>query len=115
MFRRFSLPLALVSALAVPAVAHAADEAGASGFIESLQINDDGGTGYLAFHGRIVVAKKNASAEYRWGGLSCGSRTLSEGQVSLLTQALANGLQITPYHVPGQGTTQCLVGFTLTN
>jgi hypothetical protein len=113
MFRRFSPLVALAFALTLPAVAHAADDVGATGYVQSLQVNTKSSDAYLQMHGRLILGTKHTSTEYRWGGTSCGSRVLDPDQVALLNQALINGLQITPLHRDGQGSVKCLVGFTM--
>lgn len=107
---------ALAAALTAPSLAFA-DTSGAKGTIASLEVNTTSSDRYLQHHGRIIVVSggKNttASAEYRWGGVACGSRTLSEQQVALLQRALESGTPITPLYQDGQGATLCLVGVTL--
>jgi hypothetical protein len=51
--------------------------------------------------------------EYRWGGTSCGSRTLSELQVAELQAAMNNPrILVEPLWQDGQGVTLCLVGYS---
>lgn len=109
------LVLAAAVAVAVPSIA-AAEEVGARGTIVSLDIRTTAADAYLSWHGSMVVTsagKNGASNEYRWGGVACGSRTLSDPQLAMLQRALESGTQITPRFQPGQGASKCLVGFEL--
>lgn len=101
-----------VTAVAAPSLAFA-DEQGTSGTVTSLEINHSSSDVYLQHHGRIVVTTGKASAEYRWGGTACGSRTLDENLTTMLQRALESGTQIVPRYQGGQGQSLCLVGFTL--
>lgn len=110
--RRFALAF-LLAALAVSSLAMA-DEEGNKGTMTSLQINHSTSETYLAYHGRMTVSEgKGVSAEYRWGGASCGSRTLPDNLVAMLQRALETGAPIEPRYQLGQGGSKCLVGFTV--
>jgi hypothetical protein len=110
---RIALP-ALALALLLPNLAHAADQTGAEGRAQSIQINAQSSDAFLQFHGRLFVKSGNSTVEYRWGGTSCGSRTLTDNLVAQLTDAVRdkNGL-IVPLFQNGQGSSKCLVGFTI--
>lgn len=108
-----SLAFAVVASLALPSLAFAEAD-GPRGTIVSLEVNAQSSERYLQHHGRVVVAShKKVTTEYRWGGVACGSRTLTEGQVTMLQRALESGTPIIPRYQDGQGATQCLVSFTL--
>ena len=114
MFQRIRSTLPLIACLiAVPLTAAAAESVGEEGNVIELEVNQNTADKYLQYHGRVVIGDKQSVSEYRWGGTSCGSRILSEHQVSLLARALETGLSVQPRHQPGQGSAQCLVGFTL--
>lgn len=108
----FSLP-ALALALAIPLTANAADATGPEGQAKTIQINTPSADVYLQYHGRVTVTSGKKTAEYRWGGTSCGSRTMSPEMIELLVDAVRENVRITPIYQDGQGTTKCLVGFTL--
>jgi hypothetical protein len=114
--KRARLVLPLLAALAIPSIA-AADTDAPAGYISALDVNQPSADTYLQYHGRMFVTtggKNNVStAEYRWGGTSCGSRTLTENQVAILQRALDNNTRIAPRFQSGQGGTLCLVGFRL--
>jgi hypothetical protein len=111
------LALALVAALALPAVAlpavaHA-EENGPAGSIVELQVNHSTSLEYLKYHGYVVIAKGNQEAEYRWGGTACGSKTLPDSMVTMLQRALESDSTVIPRYELGQGQSQCLVGLTI--
>lgn len=109
----FSLP-ALALALAIPLTAQAANEKGPEGEATSIEVNAPSSDSYLQFHGRLFVTSGKKVNEYRWGGTSCGSRTMSPEMVELLVGAVRDqSVLITPTFQDGQGSTKCLVGFRL--
>jgi hypothetical protein len=103
---------ALALFLAIPGLA-LADSVGSAGAIKSLELNTVHADAYLLNHGRIQVVSGKATDEYRWGGSSCGTRTLDDAQVATLQRAMASGMQIQPRYQIGQGSTLCLVGFVV--
>ena len=107
--------LILFSVLILHAGVARADTAGAIGPVAGLQVNTTSADTYLQFHGRVFVKNPNGALdEYRWGGASCGSKTLTEAQVGALRSALEDKrIVIEPLHLPGQGMIICLVGFTV--
>ncbi|HVH98514.1 MAG TPA: hypothetical protein VM869_07385 [Enhygromyxa sp.] len=109
----FSLP-ALALALAIPMTAYAADEKGSEGRAKSIEVNAPSSDAYVQFHGRLFVSSGKTTTEYRWGGTSCGSRTMTPEMVQLLVGAVkAEDVRIVPTFQDGQGTTKCLVGFSI--
>jgi hypothetical protein len=113
----FSIP-ALALALALPAsVLASGDQAGAEGRAKTIEVYTPSADTYLQYHGRIVIAAGKTSTEYRWGGTSCGTRTMTPEMVALLVDAVRNqdATLITPTFQNGQGSSKCLVGFALKN
>jgi hypothetical protein len=108
-----TLPVLLAVSLALPRPAHA-DDLGALGPIVVVARNSTSADTYLQFHGRMVVGDSiGGYAEYRWGGTSCGSRTLSELQVAELLAAMNNPrILVQPLWQDGQGSAICLVGYS---
>ncbi|MCA9572967.1 MAG: hypothetical protein KC656_34255 [Myxococcales bacterium] len=106
----------VVLALSASVVAHA-DENGTPGTISSMRVHTPSADSFLQYHGRVQITSsqdgRNLQREYRWGGLSCGSRVLEPDEVAMLQQAHIHGFTIKPIWKPGQGTTRCLVGFDL--
>jgi hypothetical protein len=114
MFRRiatntFASILAL-GLFAAPSVA-SADEDDTAGIAWDLQVLTTSADTYLQYHGRLIVMVGTTPAEYRWGGATCGSRTMSDDNIRALKEAVAQGLTITPRFQLGQGDLKCLVGF----
>lgn len=108
--KRIASTLALSLIALMPALALAADTTGDVGVAASLRVNSPSSDTYIQYHGSITIEGKRTQ-EYRWGGTSCGSLTMSTENVALLQDAVRNSLEIEPYYQPGQGTTKCLVGF----
>jgi hypothetical protein len=100
-----------VCLLVAPATA-SADENGAPGIAWDLEVLTTSADTYLQYHGRLVLMVGTTPEEFRWGGTSCGSRTMSDDNVRLLTEAVREGLQVTPRFQVGQGDAKCLVGFS---
>jgi len=113
---RLALTLALFAALplALASPVEATESVGALGPIVVVARNSTSADLYLQFHGRMVVGDSiGGYAEYRWGGTSCGTRTLTEFQVGELLAAMNNPrMLIQPIWQDGQGSTQCLVGYS---
>lgn len=104
---------ALVLALLVSAPSIAlADTTASAGYVMKLQVNQPSADTYLQFHGRVFVGVAKGGTEYRWGGISCGSRVLSGASLHLLMHAMDSGLRIEPAYQNGQGDAKCLVGFS---
>jgi hypothetical protein len=100
-----------MSLLLAPAIA-SADEDATQGIAWDLEVLTTSADTYLQYHGRLIVMVSTTPEEYRWGGTSCGSRTMSEDNLRLLTEAVREGLLITPRYQVGQGSAKCLVGFS---
>lgn len=108
--------LVLLASLVTTTVALAADNYGDSGAITEMHTNYTSADTYLQYHGRIVITSGNevvgySTQEYRWGGTSCGSKTLSDAVVDRLQRAQLAAMTVTPLWKDGQGSTRCLVGF----
>jgi hypothetical protein len=112
----FSLP-ALALALALPATALAADKTGSEGRAKTIEVNAQSSDSYIQFHGRLFVTSGKTTTEYRWGGTACGSRTMTADMVALLVDIVRDRdeIRITPAYQDGQGSSKCLVGFSLKN
>lgn len=116
--RRFAFTLpALALALALPATVLAgSDKDGTQGRAKTIEVNAPSSDKYLQFHGRIFITSGKTTTEYRWGGTSCGSRTMTPEMVALLVDVVRDREEIivTPTYQDGQGAnTKCLVGFSL--
>lgn len=109
----FALTALLAGALALPTVAHAADQTGAAGKISNIEVLSPSAENYVQYHGRVFVAVGKRTTEYRWGGTSCGSKTLSADMLDLLVQAARTQTNVAPVFSKGAGSTSCLVGFSI--
>jgi len=112
--RRLGLGLAL-ALLLLPLSAQAADEVGALGPIVLFGHSDASADKFLQYHGRLVVGDSvGGYQEYRWGGASCGSKTLTDAHLAELMAGMNNPrILIQPLWKAGQGSAQCLVGYDL--
>jgi hypothetical protein len=101
-------------AVAIPATA-LADETGSAGSVSKVDVNTPSADTYLQYHGRVIILTgKTTKTEYRWGGTSCGTKTVPADMVSTLVEASRNtDLVVTPLFQLGQGDLKCLVGFTV--
>lgn len=109
------LPALCALTLVLPASpALAADALGALGPIVVVERNSQSADAYLQWHGRMVVGDSiGGYLEYRWGGVACGSRVLTESQTGELIAAMNNPrILVLPRWQSGQGGSQCLVGYS---
>lgn len=116
--RRFAFTLsALALAITIPATAFAADKSGSEGRAKTIEVNAQSSDSYIQYHGRLFVTSGKTTTEYRWGGTSCGSRTMSPEMVQLLVDIVRDRdeIRISPTYQDGQGSTKCLVAFSLKN
>ena len=120
MLRRFTILVTCITTLFTlclsSAPALAADEIGTPGIATDLELLTPSAETYLQYHGRLVVQVGPATTptfeEYRWGGTSCGSRTVSDDDLALLVESVRRGQKVTVRYQSGQGNARCLVGFT---
>jgi hypothetical protein len=116
MFRRIATntfaSIVALSLIVAPSIASAADEDGTAGLAYDLQVLTASADTHLQYHGRLILLVGTAQVEYRWGGSSCGSRTMSEDNIRLMKEAIREGLTVTPRFQAGQGDSKCLVGFS---
>ena len=92
-----------------------ADDVGPTGTPVGLQINTASADTYLEYRGRLFVqAADGTLVEYRWGGISCGTRLLTDAEVAALQAALNNKkMRLQALTQNGMGSAVCLVGFTV--
>ncbi len=110
---RRSLALAILVTSTLVASPAFAETQGPKGTVSALEINHSTSDAHLQHHGRVFVVTGTRSSEYRWGGVACGSRTLTDHLVTMLQRALESGTPIVPRYKDGQGSTKFIVGFTL--
>ena len=83
---------------AVPRSAHADTTATSS--IAQLMVLEPGDASYRLFHGAVWLEHDKASWNYRWGGLQCKGRELSDTSIQLLFAAFRSEYQVTVEFVP---------------
>ena len=107
--------LALAGALILPSIAYAADTTGDEGRVKSIELLSPSAAAYVQYHGRITITANKRNVEYRWGGTSCGSKTLSADLIDQLVVATRHKdtVKLTPTYATGAGSSKCLVGFSI--
>lgn len=92
-----------------------ADDTGSAGAIVRLERNTIHSDIYLAYHGRVFLrGLDGVVTEYRWGGVACGNRTLTDGEFATLQAAQSNKkMLVHPLTQLGQGNSKCIVGIHL--
>jgi hypothetical protein len=109
---RALLVIAALSLGARPALA----ETTATTSIAQLMVLEPGDASYKLFHGAVWLDVDKANWNYRWGGLQCKGRELSDTSVQLLFAAFRSEYQVTVEYVQSEykgKTFRCLTGFTI--
>jgi hypothetical protein len=112
--RRSIALLALALALSATSSAHA--ESTPTSSVAQLMLLEPGDASYRLFHGAVWLALDKASTNYRWGGLQCKGRELSETSVQILYASYRNGDTVSLEYVTSeynQKQFRCLTGFTV--
>jgi|SRR6476469_3562934 hypothetical protein len=102
--------LALTSAT----LAHADTTATTS--VAQLMVLEPGDSSYKLFHGAVWLESDKANLNYRWGGLQCKGRDLSDTSIQLLFAAFRSEYQVkVEYVVTDYKDKQyrCVTGFTV--
>lgn len=84
--------------------------------VAQLMLLEPGDSSYRLFHGAIWLVLDKATTNYRWGGLQCKGREMSETSIQILYAAYRNGDQVTLEYVASdynQKQFRCLTGFTI--
>src|SRR5215475_407137 len=63
--------------------------------IHQLMVLEPGDASYKLFHGAVWLELDKASVNYRWGGLQCKGRELSDTSVQLLFASFRAEYQVT--------------------
>lgn len=110
-----SLPSSVLLAFALSiAVAHAETTTPTS--VSQLMVLEPGDASYKLFHGAVWLDLDKASTNYRWGGLQCKGRELSDTSVQLLFAAFRAEYQVAVEYVVTEykgKQYRCLTGFTI--
>ena len=88
------LPSLVVCALVAFALPTRADTTATSS-IAQLMVLEPGDASYKLFHGAVRLDHDKAQWNYRWGGLQCNGRELSDTSVQLLFAAFRSEYQVT--------------------
>ena len=111
-----SLP-AIVTAVVLAASSIVAAETGPPTGVAQLMVLEPGDASYKLFHGAVWLESDKASWNYRWGGLQCKGRELSDTSVQLLFAAFRSEYQVAVEYVVSEykgKQYRCLTGFTIT-
>lgn len=106
----------VVSAALVAGERAAAADTTATSSIAQLMVLEPGDKNYKNFHGAIWLEYDKASYNYRWGGLQCKGRELSESSIQLLFASFRSEYQVTlEYEVSEHKnkTYRCITGFSV--
>jgi hypothetical protein len=90
-----SLLVCVLSGVSLPARA----DSTATTSIAQLMVLEPGDTSYRLFHGAVWLDHDKASWNYRWGGLQCKGRELSDTSIQLLFAAFRSEYQVTLEYV----------------
>jgi hypothetical protein len=109
---RMRLAFAFLCALTI--AAHADTTAVTS--VNQLMILEPGDSSYKLFHGAIWLETDKAVTNYRWGGLQCKGRELSDTSVQVLFAAFRAEYQVKLEYVTTDYVGKpyrCVTGFTV--
>jgi hypothetical protein len=84
--------------------------------INRLMVLEPGDDSYKLFHGAIWLEADKATWNYRWGGLQCKGRDLSDTSVQLLYASFRAGDQVAVEFVVSEykgKQYRCVTGFTI--
>jgi hypothetical protein len=105
---------AVVLALFAAGIARADTTATSS--IAQLMVLEPGDASYKLFHGAVWLEHDKAQWNYRWGGLQCKGRELSDTSVQLLFAAFRSEYHVTVEYVGSEykgKQFRCITGFTI--
>jgi len=106
---------AIVMVLALGMPAARADTTGVTS-VAQLMVLEPGDSSYKLFHGAVWLELDKASVNYRWGGLQCKGRELSDTSIQLLFAAFRAEYQVKLEYVLADYQSKqyrCVTGFTI--
>jgi hypothetical protein len=106
------LAVLILATLAVPARA----DTTAVTSVAQLMVLEPGDTSYKLFHGAVWLETDKAATNYRWGGLQCKGRDLSDTSIQLLFAAFRAEYQVKLEYVATDYAGKpyrCVTGFTI--
>ncbi|HSN27483.1 MAG TPA: hypothetical protein VLT45_14410 [Kofleriaceae bacterium] len=101
-------------ALAYALPAHADTTATTS--VAQLMVLEPGDSSYKLFHGAVWLDSDKATTNYRWGGLQCKGRELSDTSIQLLFASFRSEYQVKLEYVVTDFKDKqyrCVTGFTV--
>ena len=105
--------IVMVLAFGMPAAR--ADTTGVTS-VAQLMVLEPGDSSYKLFHGAVWLELDKASVNYRWGGLQCKGRELSDTSIQLLFAAFRAEYQVKLEYVLADFQSKqyrCVTGFTI--
>lgn len=84
--------------------------------VAQLMVLEPGDGSYKLFHGAVWLDVDKASTNYRWGGLQCKGRELSDTSIQLLFAAFRSEYQVAVEYVVTDykgKPYRCVTGFTI--
>ncbi len=106
----------LVIALMLGSVPVASADTTATTSVAQMMVLEPGDASYKLFHGAVWLELDKANWNYRWGGLQCKGRELSDTSIQLLFAAFRSEYQVTVEYVltdyKGKPY-RCVTGFTI--
>jgi hypothetical protein len=107
--------LTVLATLALGAGTAAADSTATSAIAQIL-ILEDGDKNYKNYHGAIWLDYDKADYNYRWGGLQCKGRELSDSSIQILFASFKSEYQVTLEFVVTEHKSKsyrCITGFSV--
>ena len=84
--------------------------------IHQLMVLEPGDASYKLFHGAVWLDVDKANWNYRWGGLQCKGRELSDTSIQLLFAAFRSEYQVAVEYTVSEykgKTYRCVTGLTI--
>lgn len=109
-----SLSLLALALTVSASIAHADTTTPTS--VAQLMVLEPGDASYKLFHGAVWLDVDKASTNYRWGGLQCKGRELSDTSIQLLFAAFRSEYQVAVEYVVTEykgKQFRCVTGFTI--
>jgi hypothetical protein len=94
----------------------AAAETTSTTSVSQLMVLEPGDASYKLFHGAVWLEVDKAATNYRWGGLQCKGRDLSETSIQILFAAFRSEYQVKLEFVLSDYKDKqyrCVTGFTV--
>jgi hypothetical protein len=110
------LPLILLACALTGVARPARADTTATTSIAQLMVLEPGDVSFKLFHGAVWLEHDKASWNYRWGGLQCKGRELSDTSIQLLFAAFRSEYQVTLEYVVTDykgKPYRCVTGFTI--